>query len=106
MPYDRFANQLLARPARQVAENLPVRKGAFVVGERADHMGKIIYKECKSGVFPPTDWDPALADRASDLPDARLMLEFVYGYAGTAMPDMYLSHIDTESHQGYDSRGH
>jgi len=82
MPYDKFAQQLLARPARQMAENLPVRKGAFTVGGPADHMGKIVYKECKSGVFPPTDWDPSLAERASDLPNSRLVLEFVYGYAG------------------------
>lgn len=83
LPYDRFATQLLARPARAAAENEPTRKGAFTVDGRADFHGKIIYKECKSGVFPPSGWDgPAVAARSSDLPDARLVLDFVYGYAG------------------------
>jgi microtubule-associated protein-like 6 len=44
--------------------------------------GKIQYRECKKGVWPPSDWDPALAARSSQLPDSRLTLEFVYGYDG------------------------
>lgn len=44
--------------------------------------GKILYPQCKKGVWPPNDWDPALAERSAQLPDARLQLEWVYGYDG------------------------
>jgi hypothetical protein len=46
------------------------------------HAGKILYPECKKGVWPPSDWQPALAERSARLPSARLHLEFVYGYDG------------------------
>jgi microtubule-associated protein-like 6 len=59
-----------------------VRKGAFMPGQSANFQGKIIYEECRKPVYTPSNWDPALATRSAALPDARLMLEFVYGYAG------------------------
>lgn len=59
-----------------------VRKGAFQPGQSANFHGKIIYEECRKPVWTPTDWDPHLADRSAELPDARLSLEFAYGYAG------------------------
>ena len=59
-----------------------VRKGAFIAGQSANFQGKIIYEECRKPVYTPSNWDPALAARSATLPDARLMLEFVYGFAG------------------------
>lgn len=59
-----------------------VRKGPFVAGQNSNFHGKILYKQCRKPVYTPSDWDPALADRSSDLPAARLVLEFVYGYQG------------------------
>jgi hypothetical protein len=59
-----------------------VRKGAFVAGQNAQFHGKILYKPCRKPVYTPSDWDPALAERSADLPGARLVLDFVYGYQG------------------------
>mmetsp|Transcript_673 Transcript_673/g.2236 ORF Transcript_673/g.2236 Transcript_673/m.2236 type:complete len:519 (-) Transcript_673:85-1641(-) len=84
MPYERFAHNLLTAPARALATDAPVRKGAFVEGQRADFFGKIIYPQCRKGVYPPSDWDPALAVRSAAVPDASLRLAFVYGYGGLA----------------------
>ena len=61
-----------------------IQKGAYKAGHPATHMGKILYPECKSGVFPPSDWNPQLAKRSATKPDARLQLEFVYGFDGCA----------------------
>lgn len=36
------------------------------------------------GVWPPSNWDPRLAERSATLPDVRLALEFVHGYDGWA----------------------
>lgn len=43
------------------------------------HTSILLHPLCS---YTPSDWDPALADRSSDLPSARLVLEFVYGYQG------------------------
>lgn len=43
------------------------------------HTSILLHALCS---YTPSDWDPALADRSSDLPSARLVLEFVYGYQG------------------------
>ena len=59
-----------------------VRKGAFIAGQATSFTGKIIYPECRKPVFTPSGWDPALVERSSELPNARLVLEHVYGYAG------------------------
>jgi echinoderm microtubule-associated protein-like 6 len=59
-----------------------VRKGAFIAGQGGAFSGKIIYPECRKPVYTPSGWDPALADRSAELPNARLVLEYVYGYAG------------------------
>lgn len=34
------------------------------------------------GVWPPSDWDPRLAERSSQLPDTTLALDYVHGYDG------------------------
>lgn len=62
-----------------------VRKGAFIPGQSANFRGKIIYEECRKPVWTPSDWDPRLAERSAELPDARLQLEFVYGYTGALL---------------------
>jgi microtubule-associated protein-like 6 len=59
-----------------------VRKGPFQAGASANFNGKILYRHCRKPVYTPSDWDPAVADRSSDLPMARLVLEFIYGYQG------------------------
>lgn len=56
------------------------RKGAFAAGGSAQFNGKILYPPCRKPVFTPSHWDPAVAERSAELPDARLVLEFVYGY--------------------------
>ncbi len=61
---------------------LAARKGAFVAGQPTNFHGKILYDKCRKYVCTPSDWDPRLVERSSELPDARLVLEFVYGYAG------------------------
>jgi lipoxygenase homology domain-containing protein 1 len=38
--------------------------------------------QCKSGVFPPSGFDPRTAFRSAMLPKAHMWLEHVYGYAG------------------------
>ncbi|GAX82495.1 hypothetical protein CEUSTIGMA_g9922.t1 [Chlamydomonas eustigma] len=82
MPYERFAYTLLTQPARQLAEDMPVRKGAFEAGQNANFNGKILYRQCRKPVYTPTDWDPSVAKRSAELPNARLILDFIYGYQG------------------------
>lgn len=65
---------------RQLMLSAEVQKGPYKAGQPATHTGKIKYPQCKSGVWPPSDWDPRLADRSSRLPEERLELEWVYGY--------------------------
>ena len=36
-------------------------------------------------MYTPSDWDPALAERSAELPNARLILDFVYGYQGAPL---------------------
>ena len=50
MPYERFAHYLLTQPARQLAEDMPTKKGAFQPGQSANFNGKIIYKPCRKPV--------------------------------------------------------
>jgi hypothetical protein len=37
-------------------------------------------------VYTPSDWDPALGARSAELPGSRLVLDFIYGYAGVLLP--------------------
>jgi hypothetical protein len=39
-------------------------------------------QKCDTGVFPPSGFDPRLADRSRLPPSAHMWLEHVYGYAG------------------------
>eukprot|EP00798_Chlamydomonas_sp_ICE-L_P030392 gene30392-35400_t len=71
---------LCMRAQRRLCYSTSMRKGAFQAGQSANFNGKVLYKPCRTGVYTPSDWDPSLAERSSELPDARLVLEFVYGY--------------------------
>ena len=82
MPYEKFAYNLLVSPTRRLATESRVRKGAFVSGKPANFYGKIIYPQCRKPVYPPSDWDPELAERSAKKPEADLELRFVYGYNG------------------------
>ncbi|KAG1660540.1 hypothetical protein FOA52_003891 [Chlamydomonas sp. UWO 241] len=78
-----FVDALVAgAPRALMIENDVVQRGAWKAGAPATHAGKIKYPQCKKGVWPPSGWDPRLAERSAQLPDARLTLEFVYGYDG------------------------
>ena len=59
-----------------------VQTKAFTAGVPAHFNGKIVYPQCRTGVFTPTDWNPELARRSAQRPRASLQLEFVYGYGG------------------------
>lgn len=39
-------------------------------------------QKCDMGVFPPSDFDPRVAERSRMLPRAHMWLEHVYGYCG------------------------
>lgn len=93
LPFAAFRKAMLTHPLRQLADSAPVRRGAFVAGQSAAFHGKIIYPPCRTGVFTPSDWDPALAGRSAELPETRLHLEFVYGYDGVAAtsPNLFYS---------------
>ena len=93
MPYDVFAMHLLARQSRQLASDAPVRKGTFVIGESTNFHGKVLYPQCRKPVYTPSDWNPSLAERSGQVPDAELHLEFVYGYGGLSNGMNNLHHI-------------
>lgn len=79
MPYENFIKRMVRGAARQSAEK-PVCRGYPVVDD--DFKRKIIYPRCRKGVNAPSDFDVALADRSTLPPEAKLELEFVYGYDG------------------------
>lgn len=59
-----------------------VAKGCFNDKTKVFNDQKIIYPQCKKGVFAPSDFDSAARKRSSKPPDIHLQLEFVYGYDG------------------------
>ena len=73
---------LLTAPRHLMVAASSVQKGAYQMGRPATHTGKIQYPQCRKGVWPPSDWDPALAVRSSQLPKVHLELDFVHGYDG------------------------
>lgn len=77
-----FVEALVMGAPRLVMLSDDIQAGAYVAGKPALHTGKIKYPECKKGVWPPSDWNPRLAERSALLPDAQLELSFVYGYDG------------------------
>ncbi|GLC69071.1 hypothetical protein PLESTF_000783800 [Pleodorina starrii] len=83
LPYSRFAHVLLTQPSRQLAEEMPIRHGPFKDVMAANFHGKIKDKRCRKPLYTPTSWDPQVdAARSAELPNKRLVLNFVYGYNG------------------------
>ncbi|MEW5318145.1 MAG: hypothetical protein WDW38_009391 [Sanguina aurantia] len=109
LPYVVFVQSLCSTPARLLGHDLVLNKKAegrngleteadiaFCVGD-----AKIEYRYCKSGVFPPSGFDPRVARRSMALPRAHMWLEHVYGYAGitnTANNLFYTHKCDTSAH--------
>eukprot|EP00241_Pyramimonas_parkeae_P000789 CAMPEP_0114273362 /NCGR_PEP_ID=MMETSP0058-20121206/29060_1 /TAXON_ID=36894 /ORGANISM="Pyramimonas parkeae, CCMP726" /LENGTH=967 /DNA_ID=CAMNT_0001392819 /DNA_START=317 /DNA_END=3220 /DNA_ORIENTATION=+ len=83
-----FANALLQGASRAISKE-PVCTGYPVRDE--DFKRKIVYPKCRKGVLAPSDFNLAMADRSTFLPDADLQLSFVYGYGGTSntAPNMF-----------------
>eukprot|EP00200_Dunaliella_tertiolecta_P007628 CAMPEP_0202381592 /NCGR_PEP_ID=MMETSP1127-20130417/37027_1 /ASSEMBLY_ACC=CAM_ASM_000462 /TAXON_ID=3047 /ORGANISM="Dunaliella tertiolecta, Strain CCMP1320" /LENGTH=1435 /DNA_ID=CAMNT_0048980603 /DNA_START=339 /DNA_END=4646 /DNA_ORIENTATION=+ len=90
MPYVVFINAISASPARLLGQEVVIsasaegRHGlgndvevAYCVGN-----AKIVYPKCAKGVFPPSGFDPRVADRSMMPPNAHMWLEHAYGYAG------------------------
>ena len=77
-----FVEGLLVGKSRLLAMGAEQRQGAFTDVKDADFNGKIVYRPCRKGVYPPTQWDAQLAARSGDTPEHGLELEFVYGYEG------------------------
>lgn len=81
LPYEVFARTLTTGAAKLLGMS-KIRKGAYEPDESTDFRGKILYPQCKKGVFAPTSWKPEDGERSGEVPKADLELEFVYGYAG------------------------
>ncbi|GMH44987.1 hypothetical protein BSKO_12944 [Bryopsis sp. KO-2023] len=81
MPALVFCDALLVGAPRLAMMAEKITKGA-PSGNRVSQHGKILYPQCKKGVFAPSNFDEAAMKRSSQFPDAELKLEFVYGYDG------------------------
>ena len=59
---------------------------------------KIIYAPCKTGVFAPSWFEPAMAQRSARRPDVDLELEFVHGYSGlhNTAPNLFFTRRENE----------
>lgn len=73
---------IVGAPRLMMLMQSDVQKGPYQAGKPATHTGKIIYPQCKKGVWPPSDWNPAVAQRSAKLPEIKLELQFVHGYDG------------------------
>jgi len=73
---------LLTAPRHLMVAAGEVQKRPYQAGQPATHTGKIQYRQCKRGVWPPSNWDPAVAVRSAQLPEAEMELEFVHGFDG------------------------
>jgi WD40 repeat protein/Ca2+-binding EF-hand superfamily protein len=91
-----FVESVSRGPARAQAE-APVCKGYPVTDD--DFAKKIVYPRCRKGVLAPSDFTPALADRSTMEPDARLELNFVYGYDGVVAnaPNLFYVNAGTRT---------
>eukprot|EP00899_Mesostigma_viride_P010144 jgi/Mesvir1/19130/Mv12869-RA.1 len=90
LPYQVFARALLTPPSKLLGFQ-DIKRGAFSPEDpHLEFYGKILYPECRKGVFAPTDWDPELGKRSAEMPKGQLKLEFVYGYSGfTTSPNLF-----------------
>ena len=91
-----FCNALLLGRARLNAMAANVRHGAPGARDELDAQGRIQYPQCRSGVYPPTVFDPALVKRSAQQPEAQLELAFVYGYGGDCLSNN-LRYVDGQN---------
>ena len=93
MPVVVFANALLMGASRALLKgSAPIIQGPLQPSQT--HLpldNKIRYPQSKAGVFAPSDWTPAMAERSAHLPNTRLQLSFALGYEGKAAtsPNIY-----------------
>lgn len=90
MPLAAFQDLVLPSSAAKATADAPAKRRPFAAGAAPGAVAppaacKITYWPCKTPVFTPSRW-PQIGqeaiERSSRVPDARLRLEFVYGYAG------------------------
>uniref|UniRef100_A0A061QZA5 Echinoderm microtubule-associated 6 n=1 Tax=Tetraselmis sp. GSL018 TaxID=582737 RepID=A0A061QZA5_9CHLO len=84
MPVMVFVEALLVGASRYLVKRSDrvSRGNPFQAGGPGAFDGEILYPQCRKGVYPPSNWDPRLAERSAELPDVELSLDFVYGYSG------------------------
>lgn len=90
MPLVAFQDLVLPSSAAKATAEAPAKRRPFAAGGAPSAVApsapsKITYWPCKTPVFTPSRW-PQIGQqaiqRSARVPDARLRLEFVYGYAG------------------------
>eukprot|EP00736_Rhodelphis_marinus_P001305 Rmarinus@m.21730 len=84
LPYNVFVARLLATRGQLIGYT-GCRRGTFTLTEPKSELtysGLIKYPQCRTPVYPPSDWNLAKALRSREEPTAQLKLEFVYGYSG------------------------
>lgn len=89
MPVAVFQELVLPTSAGKAAAAAPSKRRPFAPAPPGSTVTtapcKITYYPCKTPVFTPSRWPqvgPKAIERSTRVPDARLRLEFVYGYAG------------------------
>lgn len=90
MPTDVFIQRMVAKPARQLGQELilDVKANGKNGIDDTQHISmllagaKIMYTLSKAGVYAPPDFEQDTAFRSAKPPRATMWLEHVYGYAG------------------------
>lgn len=82
-----FINALLTGTARAVLKGSagiirgPLSQRPQKIAELAAGT-KVMYPQCKQGVFAPSLWNASAVEQSGKLPADKLSLEFVHGYEG------------------------
>lgn len=87
MPMAAFLELILPSGAAKATAEAPAKRRPFAAAAAAAPPAacKITYYPCKTPVFTPSRWRQTgqeAIERSGRVPDARLRLEFVYGYSG------------------------
>ena len=93
MPYEVFTQALFASENRMLAwtgiKQGPFQAAVSTKGKRQEERvhGKVQPLQAgpghsKTGIYPPSDWNPELLRRSRKPPEHQLELQHVYGYAG------------------------
>ncbi|GHP01474.1 hypothetical protein PPROV_000023000 [Pycnococcus provasolii] len=107
MPLDVFVQSLLAGANRRLSMSGTQRR-PYQLGGPYEFDGRIVYRPCRKGVYPPSSWtdtggtygaggfdqsSAVLGPRSDSLPRAGLSLHFIYGYAGktNTAPNLYFT---------------